>query len=109
MHSDPKQTRPAACFHLTAFIPLRAPRVLIGFAMVFSVASVSFAQIDRSSLSGTVTDSSGRVLPQTHITAVQNSTQLRRETMSWNNGGYAIPELPVGSTRFHSNMPVSAL
>lgn len=96
MHCDPKQTRPLACIRFTALTLLRRLRLLIGLGSVFSLACVSFAQVDRSSLSGTVTDSSGRVVPETHITAVQNSTQLRRETVSWTNGGYAIPELPVG-------------
>jgi hypothetical protein len=54
------------------------------------------AQVDRAALNGTVTDPSGRVLPQTHVTAVQNSTGLRRETASSSSGTYHIPELPVG-------------
>jgi len=54
------------------------------------------AQVDRAGLSGAVTDPSGRVLPQTHITAVQTSTDLKRETVSSANGTYYIPELPVG-------------
>jgi hypothetical protein len=93
MHCDSKMRLPAAPNRLIA---LRSFRALIGFGAVLSLAGISFAQIDRSSLSGTITDSSGRVLPETHITAVQNSTQLRRETVSSANGSYAIPEMPVG-------------
>ena len=37
------------------------------------LVSWSHAQVDRAALVGTVTDSSGRVLPQAHVTAVQNS------------------------------------
>ena len=54
------------------------------------------AQVDRSAISGTVTDPSGRVLGQTHITVVENSTQSRREGVSDNAGRYDIPELPLG-------------
>ncbi len=54
-------------------------------------------QTDRAGLNGTVTDSSGRVLPQTHVIAVHNATGLRRETMSSSSGTYDIPELPVGA------------
>jgi hypothetical protein len=68
----------------------------IGFIAILFIASVSYAQVDRSGLSGTVTDSSGRLLAQAHITTVQNSTQLRREVVSNSNGSYDIPELPVG-------------
>jgi hypothetical protein len=63
---------------------------------VFLFACAAFAQIDRSGLSGTVTDSSGRLLPQAHVTAVENANGLRRETVSDASGNYSIPELPVG-------------
>jgi Carboxypeptidase regulatory-like domain len=58
--------------------------------------SPCWAQVDRAGLSGTVTDPAGRVLPHTHIIAIENSTQLKRETVSNANGTYDIPELPVG-------------
>ena len=57
--------------------------------------------MDRSGLTGTVTDSSGRLLPQAHVTAVENSTGLRRETVSDASGNYSIPQLPVGSLHRH--------
>jgi hypothetical protein len=66
------------------------------FSGVFFLAASSFAQVDRGGLYGVVTDPSGRVLPGTRITAVQNATDLRREGLSDNAGGYNIPELPVG-------------
>jgi hypothetical protein len=74
----------------------RSLRALILFSAVLFLAATCFAQIDRSGLSGIVTDSAGQLLPQTRITAVQNSTQLRRETVSSSVGSYDIPELPVG-------------
>jgi hypothetical protein len=64
---------------------------------VLCLAVCSLAQVDRAGLSGTVTDSSGRVLPQTRITAVQIDTKLERTTTSSNGGTYDIPELPVGN------------
>jgi hypothetical protein len=63
---------------------------------VLCLATLSTAQVDRAALNGTVKDASGRVLPQTHVTAVQNSTGLKRETMSSASGTYYIPELPIG-------------
>lgn len=67
---------------------------LMGAAL--SLAVVALAQVDRSGLTGTVSDASGRPLPHTHIFAVQSATHLRRETISSSNGSYAISELPVG-------------
>jgi hypothetical protein len=64
--------------------------------IVLCLTFSSAAQVDRAGLNGTVTDSSGRVLPQVHVSAVQNSTGLRRETTSSPRGTYDVPELPVG-------------
>jgi hypothetical protein len=47
-------------------------------------------------LSGTVADKSGGRLPQAHIAVVENTTALRRETVSDAKGNYAISGLPVG-------------
>jgi carboxypeptidase family protein len=77
-----------------SFPPLCA--VTLSAVLLISFATQGFAQVDRAGLNGTVTDSSGRVLPQTHVTAVHNATRLRRETTSSSSGSYDIPELPVG-------------
>jgi Carboxypeptidase regulatory-like domain len=70
--------------------------IIASTVLAFFCASPGIAQVDRSGLTGTVTDPSGRVLGQTHITAVENSTQLRREGVSGADGRYDIAELPVG-------------
>ncbi len=85
---------PNGKFELAA--PSLAIRVVIGFAAVMLVAGSCCAQIDRSGLTGIVTDASGRVMPGTHIAAVENSTQLLRETVSDASGNYSISELPIG-------------
>ena len=64
--------------------------------LILCLLCPSWAQVDRAGLTGTVTDASGRVLPQAHITAVRDATGLRRETKSSASGTYDIPELPVG-------------
>jgi Carboxypeptidase regulatory-like domain len=77
--------------------PFFSPSALIVFTILsVSCAIPGIAQVDRSAISGTVTDPSGRLLGQTHITAVENSTQSRREGLSDNAGRYEIAELPVG-------------
>jgi hypothetical protein len=77
--------------------PFFSPSALIVSTILsVSCAIPGIAQVDRSAISGTVTDPSGRLLGQTHITAVENSTQSRREGLSDNAGRYEIAELPVG-------------
>src|ERR1700722_14976654 len=66
------------------------------FIVSLSCAIPGVAQVDRSGLTGTVTDPSGRLLGQTHITVVENSTHLRRDGLSDSAGRYDIAELPVG-------------
>jgi hypothetical protein len=64
--------------------------------VILCLVHSSLAQIDRAGLSGIVTDSSGSVLPQTQVTAVQGATGLQRRASSSSTGAYDIPELPVG-------------
>ena len=49
-------------------------RPLIVFSLIFLFANFSFAQVNRSGLNGTVTDSTGRVLMQVHVTVIENAT-----------------------------------
>ena len=79
------------CF-VSSFFPLGVASVL--FTCLLSQAS---AQIDRSGLTGTVTESSGRLLTQTHVAVVENATGLRRETVSDASGNYNLADLPVGT------------
>ena len=78
----------------------RVGRAVSQFLCILSVvawlAVLSAAQVDRAGLNGTVTDTSGSVLPQAHIIAIQNSTGLRREATTSPSGSFDIPELPVG-------------
>jgi hypothetical protein len=60
------------------------------------LVSSLLAQVDRSGLNGTVTDTSGRVLPQVHVSAVHTATGLQREATTTARGTYDIPELPIG-------------
>src|SRR3984957_13126543 len=81
---------------LRSKMAFREFRRLVYVGALLCQVSLSLAQVDRSALNGTVTDGSGGVLSQTHVTAVYNATGLRRETTSSATGTYHIPELPVG-------------
>jgi hypothetical protein len=70
---------------------------LIIIVLALILPAFCTAQIDRSSLKGTVLDSAGARIPGATIRVVQTSTGLVRETVSSSSGAYAIPELPIGS------------
>src|SRR5437870_2563869 len=54
------------------------------------------AQVDRATLTGTVTDSTGSVIVGARVEAVSTGTALRRETITSVNGAYELPGLPIG-------------
>jgi hypothetical protein len=55
-----------------------------------------FAQVDRASLNGTVTDQSGGLIENAKVTVVSNATGSRRAAITGAAGTYQIPGLPVG-------------
>src|ERR1700691_1315790 len=46
---------------------------------------------------GTVTDSSGAVVPQAKVTAIRDATQVAQSTFTGSAGTFAIPHLDVGT------------
>ncbi len=78
------------------FALMNPGRLLVGFGIFLCLISPSWAQLDGTGLTGTVIDSSGRVIPEVQVSAAQDATGLRRETVSSSQGTYDIPQLPVG-------------
>ncbi len=74
-------------------------RHVAGLLVLFLAPVLCLAQVDRAGLSGTVSDSSGKVIPGARVTALQTATALVREAVSSASGTYYIPELPVGLYR----------
>ncbi len=60
------------------------------------------AQVDRTAITGTVTDQQGNRVPQSVVRATENTTGFRRETLTTSQGSYELPGLPPGvySVRF---------
>ena len=68
---------------------------------VVGVQSVLFvpvldAQVLYGSVSGTISDQSGAVVPKAHVSVTNRATGLQREMDVDNNGHYVIPDLPPG-------------
>lgn len=58
--------------------------------------SVSWSQIDRTELNGTVTDSSGAVVMGTLVTVTQEGTNQVRMIQTDTHGQYVVSSLPIG-------------
>ena len=73
------------------------PRLGIAAVLLACFLSRASAQIDRTSLSGTVSDSAGSAIPDIHVVVYMPDTGLNRETVTSRTGTYEVPELPVGN------------
>jgi Carboxypeptidase regulatory-like domain/TonB-dependent Receptor Plug Domain len=67
--------------------------------------TAAWAQIDRASISGTVTDQSGAIVAGATVNVESAATGLRRETQSNEAGIYLLPQLPIGAYTVSANMP----
>ena len=68
---------------------------LISLLLLLSAAC--FCQVDRSSLTGTVLDQSGKAVPNVLVLATNSSTGSERTTRSNARGTYALSDLPIGT------------
>jgi hypothetical protein len=60
-------------------------------------AALATAQTDRGAITGTVSDSSGAVVPGVSVKAVHVATNFERTVTTSHEGSYTIPQLPVGA------------
>jgi hypothetical protein len=56
-----------------------------------------FGQIDRANVSGTVTDTSGSLVPGARVEVVSQDTGFRREVQTGPSGNYSVPGIPIGT------------
>ncbi|MBO0797964.1 MAG: TonB-dependent receptor, partial [Blastocatellia bacterium] len=63
---------------------------------VFALTSEGFAQIDQGTITGTVTDQLGAVIPKARVVVTHTQTQVKRESQTNEDGQYRVPYLPPG-------------
>ena len=61
------------------------------------IASLSTAQSTSATISGTVVDESGAVVPDVKIVVLNNATSLKREVTTNNEGFFSVAFLPPGT------------
>jgi hypothetical protein len=72
---------------------------------LFFVASMAFAQSDRGTITGTVTDSSGAVIASVPLQAKNTVTGVAYDGATSTTGNYTISELPAGSYEISLSAP----
>jgi hypothetical protein len=70
---------------------------VLSLAMAASSAGMATAQQTLGAINGTVTDSSGSLVPGVSVTVTDEATQLTRTAVSSSTGAYAFVNLPIGS------------
>jgi len=82
-----------------------AARAVLTIFCVLLIVSVAFAQSDRGIITGTVTDTTGAVVPNVTIEARQMETGSVFTTTTTSTGNYTLTELPVGSYEVSAAVP----
>jgi outer membrane receptor protein involved in Fe transport len=70
---------------------------LVIFSLALFAGTSGFAQTFRGTILGSVTDSSGAAVPGATVTVKNADTGLVRTVTTSDDGGYAAPELPIGT------------
>jgi hypothetical protein len=65
--------------------------------MLVLISLPAAAQVDRATLTGTVTDVTGAVVPGAKVEALSTATALHREVLTGAAGTYQMPALPIGN------------
>ncbi len=65
--------------------------------LLFWAGTLALAQTDRGIINGTVTDSTGAVVPDARVVATHAATNVAFATQTTSSGDYTIPALPVGT------------
>jgi len=84
-------------FNFAVFISSRSVRLglCLAAAILIFVANDSWAGVG-GSISGTVKDSSGAVVPRANVTATNADTGIQQTTTTDDKGFYSFPDLPIG-------------
>ena len=77
--------------------------VLIGL-LFLALSATGFAQ-NTATISGSVRDQSGAVLPGVDVTATQTDTGISRAAVTNETGSYVLTNLPVGPYRVEAGLP----
>src|SRR5215831_3352948 len=76
----------------------------VAFSMLVS-ALCAFGQTDRGTITGTISDASGAVIPGATVSAKNTETGLVYTAGSSETGNYTLPQLPAGTYEVTAELP----
>src|ERR1043165_8368640 len=78
--------------------------VVIGLFMSTMISATGWAQ-STATISGSVKDMTGAVLPGVEVKVTQTETSVARTTVTNETGSYVLPNLPLGPYRLEAALP----
>jgi hypothetical protein len=78
------------------FVPRSICAGILAVGSLFALAGAAYAQTDRGTITGQVTDQSTAIISGASVKAVHVATNFERQVTTSNEGSYTIPQLPVG-------------
>jgi hypothetical protein len=82
-----------------------ARKLLTFVALVVGLTTSAFAQSDRGTITGTVVDSDGGVVPGASVVAENPENGARYETVTTQAGHYTLTQVPVGTYHLNVELP----
>ena len=73
-----------------------SPKIALLALLLMGLPVLCLGQLNRSSLSGIISDTSGAVIVGAKVVLVEEKTQARHETTTDQTGSYTFPGLPLG-------------
>src|SRR3989440_10027726 len=78
--------------------------VVIGLLVSAMISATGWAQ-STATISGSVKDMTGAVLPGVEVKMTQTETSVARTTVTNETGSYVLPNLPLGPYRLEAALP----
>jgi hypothetical protein len=78
--------------------------LIVGLSFILLAVNAA-AQVTTVTISGTVTDAAGAVIPNAQVTAINTETNFSRSTTADSSGQYSIQFLPIGPYRVEATAP----
>ena len=72
---------------------------------ILLVIGVAFGQSDRGTVTGTVSDATGAVIPGANVVATNTETSTKYETVSTETGNFTLTQLPPGVYQMSVELP----
>ena len=80
-------------------------RLLVLLSLLLGGVFMSFAQSDRGTITGTISDATGAVIPGASVVATNGETGAKYETISTETGNYTLTQLPPGVYSMSAELP----